>query len=263
MAKGYYSLIQYCPDAGRAEAANVGVLLYCPEKRFLDAKVSAGNDRIRRFFRGQEIDLEQINAVKRAIVRRLHVERSRFESVSDLEKFVATRANQIQLTAPRPMQVQNPVEELNELFVDYVGGRSHREKRGPVLPELDQALRRPDLEAVIQFEPAAVTIPVLNRPLRVPYAYRNGALNLIQPHVFGADDGQATRSAMNLAVEGDLLQRHSSATDPMRLIVVAAFKGAREVQTERISELFREYRVECVPTDRISDFVSRIETEAH
>ena len=34
-SKGYYSLIQYCPDLGRLEAANVGVLLFCPERGFL------------------------------------------------------------------------------------------------------------------------------------------------------------------------------------------------------------------------------------
>lgn len=35
--KGYYSIIQYCPDLSRFEAANVGVLLFCPERAFLKA----------------------------------------------------------------------------------------------------------------------------------------------------------------------------------------------------------------------------------
>ena len=29
--KGYYSAIQYCPDRSRMEAANVGVMLLCPQ----------------------------------------------------------------------------------------------------------------------------------------------------------------------------------------------------------------------------------------
>ena len=38
-SKGCYSLIQYCPDLGRLEAANVGVLLFCPEPHFLKAQL--------------------------------------------------------------------------------------------------------------------------------------------------------------------------------------------------------------------------------
>jgi hypothetical protein len=44
---GYYSLIQYCPDAAREEAANVGVVLFCPEVDYLEARTVSGNDRIR------------------------------------------------------------------------------------------------------------------------------------------------------------------------------------------------------------------------
>ena len=33
--RAYYSIIQFCPDRGRAEAANVGVLSPCPELGFV------------------------------------------------------------------------------------------------------------------------------------------------------------------------------------------------------------------------------------
>ena len=41
--KAYYCLIQYCPDMSRLEAANVGVVLFCPEKGFLAARMSRDN----------------------------------------------------------------------------------------------------------------------------------------------------------------------------------------------------------------------------
>ena len=50
--RGYYSLIQYCPDLSRLEAVNVGVVLFCPEPRFIEARTSAGNDKPRRLFGG-------------------------------------------------------------------------------------------------------------------------------------------------------------------------------------------------------------------
>ena len=39
--RGYYSLIQFCPDTCRLEVANVGVVLYCPEVSFLISKLPA------------------------------------------------------------------------------------------------------------------------------------------------------------------------------------------------------------------------------
>ena len=35
---GYYSVIQYCPDRSRLEAANVGVLLFVPAGGYLRAR---------------------------------------------------------------------------------------------------------------------------------------------------------------------------------------------------------------------------------
>ena len=49
--KGYYSVVQYCRDRSRLEAANTGVLLFCPELGYLQARTSRDNARIRRFFR--------------------------------------------------------------------------------------------------------------------------------------------------------------------------------------------------------------------
>ena len=80
-SKGYYSLIQYCPDLARLEAANIGVILFCPERGFLRAKTAQGNDRIRRFFGSQDNDWTQINAVKNAIINRLEVTGKDFKNL--------------------------------------------------------------------------------------------------------------------------------------------------------------------------------------
>jgi hypothetical protein len=55
-AKGYYSIIQHCPHLGRFEAANVGVLLFCPERHFLQAITARNNSRVIRFF-GSEVSI--------------------------------------------------------------------------------------------------------------------------------------------------------------------------------------------------------------
>src|SRR3989304_5504810 len=120
-SKGYYSLIQYCPDLSRLEAANIGVILFCPGRGFIRAKIAHGNDRIRRFFGSQDSDWTQINAVKNAIINRLEVTGKDFKNLNDLTSFIATRVNGEQGTAPRPMKVSEPEKDLDELFDDLVG----------------------------------------------------------------------------------------------------------------------------------------------
>jgi hypothetical protein len=69
--KGYYSVIQYCPDLARFEAANIGVLLFCPQSGFLKALTSGNNRRIIKFFGSAGHDWKRINTVKRALQDRL------------------------------------------------------------------------------------------------------------------------------------------------------------------------------------------------
>lgn len=48
--KGYYSLIQFCPDLSRHEMANVGVLLFVPDRKFISARTNTNNERVRVFW---------------------------------------------------------------------------------------------------------------------------------------------------------------------------------------------------------------------
>jgi hypothetical protein len=47
--KGFYSIIQYCPDLWRGEAANVGVVLFQPESRQMSVKLSDTLARVKHF----------------------------------------------------------------------------------------------------------------------------------------------------------------------------------------------------------------------
>ena len=261
-ARGYYSLSQYCPDAGRAEAANVGVLLFCPDLGFLEARLSSSNDRVRRFFHGTTLDLARLDADKRAIQTRFRVDRERFRNLEDLERFIRTRANAMLLTPARPMKVAAPEAALDELFDELVGGRRARSPKRPVLPELDRAMRSPSLAGRIQYD-QRVTVPILGTPLRVPYAYRNGELRLIKPHAFSEDEGKAMGQAARLAVDGDLLQRHPDPHDGKRRLVVVSTRARGETgPVERIDGLFREYQVAFVTRDRLGQLTAEIEKRA-
>ena len=83
--RGYYCLIQYCPDPGRLEAANLGVLLFSPEVGFLDARMASTNERVRRFFGAASFEGWALDSAKDALRARLRTDRESFRSLEDLE----------------------------------------------------------------------------------------------------------------------------------------------------------------------------------
>ena len=45
---GYYSVIQYCPNRTLMEAASIGVLMWCPDLKYVGVRVTQTNRRIER-----------------------------------------------------------------------------------------------------------------------------------------------------------------------------------------------------------------------
>ena len=262
--RGYYSLIQYCPDPSRAECANVGVVLFCPEVRFIEARTATGNDRARRFFGTDSFDPSRLRTAKRAIEDRIRVSRDDFRTLEDLNTFIQTRANELQLTVPRPVKVmETPEAELETLFQELVGGRSRKGGPRPEFPELDRALRAPSLENRIQFN-LQIEIPVLERQLRVPYAYQNGSLNLVKPQKFSGTKDRVAEVAMRLAIEGDLLHHHKGEESKRQLIVIPSFgNNQSDTAQELIRNILGEYHTRTVLPADIDAFVQEVEREAH
>ncbi len=186
MIKGYYCIIQYCPDLSRMEAANIGVILFCPEVRFIRAKTAAGNDRLRRFFGPEPRDWERIALIKSSVEKRLESDAGAFRTLADLEHFRQTRANDIQLTPPRSLLVEKPESELDRLFELLVGGRAKtttRESAAPIKRKLSVEFKRAKVEHFLR-ENLSIEVPVFHRRIEVPYGYQNGRFNLLLPVKF-------------------------------------------------------------------------------
>src|SRR5439155_9123320 len=114
----------------------IGVVLFCPDLRFLKVRTSRGNDRVRRFFRSTDLDLRRINAFKEAFEERVSSEADHLQSIEDFRIFIDTRANQLRLSEPRPMKVFDPEKDLAELFESLVGGRQRDEHAAVMRREL-------------------------------------------------------------------------------------------------------------------------------
>jgi hypothetical protein len=115
---GWYSLVQYCPDAGRLEAVNVGVLLFCSDPYVLDVRLADTNERVRRFFGSQDWAL--VDMSKEAVVERLALGRENGWQLEQVEDYVARGANLIQFTKLRETMVTEPQRDLDELFATLV-----------------------------------------------------------------------------------------------------------------------------------------------
>jgi len=264
--RGYYSLIQYCPDPGRLEAVNLGVVLFCPDSGFLDAKIGSNNDRVRRLFGTAGFDNWALNKAKQALVARLRIDKADLLNMEKLEQFVRSRANTVILSELRPVKVlKNPATELGDLFRELVGKDRRASRQKISVPELDALFERLHHQgrALVDY---AAKVPVAGKIVRVPYAYRNGAVNLVKPERFSESESTATDMAMKLAVEGDLLHRYGKDEEgEKKLVVVSTFAGEipnPDVQS-RVARVLGEYKVKAVMPAELPQFLAEVEKEAH
>lgn len=261
-SKGYYCLIQYCPDLSRLEAANIGVILFCPERRFIRAKTAQGNDRVRRFFGSQDNDWTQINAIKNSIENRLEVAGHDFKSLADLTNFISTRANEMQITPPRPMKVLNPEKDLEELFEELVGGRSREPLKysaPPVEKALAKTFREKGVEELIRRD-VTVRVPAFRKPLTVPFGFQNGRFNLIQPVRFHQTlESRVVDVACRHAVEGRSLYDHpDKQLGDLQLIVVGSFAEESSEYKDLVSDILKENKVALHSIDDVQTLIEEI-----
>lgn len=257
--RGYYCLIQYCPDLSRLEAANIGVLLFCPDRLFVQARTAHDNRRIRHFFGDERHDWSQINSFKIGIEERLEVEHPNIQTLDDLQRFIRLQANQIQITAPRPMRVGVPEEELDRLFQELVGGQHCKQKSTSFKRHVGDRFANAGLESKIVRD-VSVHVPVFNRDIEIAYGYQNGRFNLIQPVAFQSrEPASQIGKACRLAVEGRSL--HDS-TDPkygdLQLVVVGRFLSQASDTKADVHRILEEHQVQVYSEDRLPELIDEI-----
>lgn len=263
--KGWYSIVQYCPDSSRLEAANVGVVLLCPERLFFGSKVASGNDRIRKFFGATHEALQRIEEAKKSIDQRLQSEKKRIHGLDDLMTFLETRGNDFLLTPPRVTRVDAPEHDLERLFKELVGGRAigeriERPRQGAsVVRHLHEVFSRDQFREIIRHD-VTIEVPVVGQSLRATYAYNNGTLNAICAQTIHYDDDQTLTAAMKLAVKSDLLQKHN-----MALVTVAlpSVPAALADVTDRVEALFDDYNIKHIHEYELQDFANEVLAVAH
>ncbi len=251
-SKGYYSLIQYCPDLGRLEAANIGVLLFCPERGFLKAQTAPSNARIIRFFGSEGHDWKRVNAFKKGIEDRIEKERREIQTLDDLRDFIDLRANLLQITPPRPMKVIDPDKDLDDLFREVIGEPVRKTSTRSLRKHIDEKITNARLDTKVRRD-ITVVVDVFEREVEIPFGYQNARFNLINPLAFeAADPEQCVNKACKWAVEGRSLYRHpDSKLGKLQLVVVGKFRSNDRDSPGRVRRVFEDNRVKLFRTTEL------------
>ena len=268
MARGFYSVVQYCPDRFRAEAVNVGLVLLCVDPHALRVKMTGNHDRVRKLFAISKQDLENLKFSTDGLTSRIENSADELRTSEDLAAFAASRANDLRLTEPRLAKLVNFDEDFERLFAQLVETHSTAElaeaspaevlppKLGEVFYRLQQARKI--------WQPGTITVPIYKRKIEIPYAYRNGVVNLVKPHVFPANKRAETQAA-TLTVNGQLIQKHPIDGERHTLIVVSTQENAEQAKEidDHVAPLFRDLGVRLVRPLDADSFANEVEAAAH
>lgn len=268
MARGFYSIVQYCPDRFRAEAVNIGLLLLCTEPHDVRVRMTSSYARVRKLFSLAKSDFTNLKLATHGLTSRIQASAGDLRTAEDLASFASTRANDLRLTEPRLAKLDDIESDIERLYAELVDRQSmeHLAQASPaevLPPRLNEVFYRLQRDNKI-WQPGIVTVPIYKRKIEIPYAYKNGFVNLVKPHVFPATKRAESQAAM-LAINGDLIRKHPVNGEQHQLIVVSTQETAEQARevTEHVEPLFREYRVRLVRPDSVDAFAQEVERSAH
>lgn len=259
--QGWFSIVQFCPDANRLESANIGVLLFCPALDFLDVRIASDNRRIIKFFGSKDFDLSLVNSFKKGLAERLRKEHENISDHEQLLDFADRRANQIRISQPRSIRVTEPRNQIEELFGTLVGEGVQRVaddgSEASVRKRLAQSLNLPAVKSKI-YKSVKVKIPIDGRELNVPFAFRNGRFNLIQPARFQSDN--ALQTAYRYAVEGEsIYETRHERYGKLQLMVVGSFRDKNDENKAIVQRVLEKNKVKLYALEDMDQLVHEIQ----
>lgn len=260
--RGFFSIIQFCPDLDRCEGSNVGVVLAVPQIGYLGVRTSTDNEGPKRRFGKDAFDDGRLALAKRALECRILSDGKDWSRPEDLVLFSKSEGNQLVLLPPRVILVEKAEAELEELFLRlaHVEARHRQRTHKPNLRDVFE----PGLIGVPLRRDIIVTVPEFG-DMNFPYGYKNGRLNLIQPEAFPVEPREATRHASELAVKGHILFKHPNKQgEQQSLVVVGGFsETASDEIKNKIRFIFQEHDSRLVSECELPAFVDEIRREAH
>lgn len=267
MHRAFYSLVQYCPDLSRLEVANVGVVVFCPELKFLASEMTQNHTRINQMFGRGQRDLKRLKIVKAGLQGKLATTCVEQMSLEHLNQLAALHVNTIRMSQFMPCKVSSdPRSDLQIMFNDLVESKEVKttSKSKKTLDEtLERRFSDPGIVNRIRRK-IKVTVPVWDREEEIPYGYQNGRLNLITPVVFPKGKAALENRSAKYAVEGRSLYHHN---DPnygdMQLLIVGQFDDSPEDAVSTAKRIFEKHHVRLFERANLQELLDEIVSEGH
>ena len=263
MKQGYYSLIQYCPNWTRLEVCNIGVVLLCPEAKYLDVLMVEGYTRIQSFF-GKE-HLHYVKAFKDHFAQGIRNEQENVVSLESLKSFISRRANYFRMTEPRSIAIEKePKLELQNLFEDIFAGTAKPAKvqHPNTRAQLCKAIKESDVdESRIIHKVPKITVPGFPGSTITPcLGFMNGTFNLVLHRWFSPGDA-LNQIGRCVVIGKKLSETRNHIWGAQKLVVLACADD--DVAKERINDsrlIFEQNNVGVVTS--VEDVVLLLKREA-
>lgn len=236
------------------------VVLAVPELNYVGTRFAEDNQGPMQRFTREAFDDARLTVAKKALEGRILQDGPSWKTPDELRAFAEKEGNQLVLAPPRPILVEAPGEELVELYQRLVHVEPKHQRRD-YRPNL-RNIFEPSLMGVPLRKNIAVDIPELGKQMRVPYAYKNGSLNLVRAEGFPQDP---TNKINDLAVRGHLISKHKDADGtPMKLIVIGGFDpSVQESEKQRAEVVLWNHDTRLVQEQDVPEFVEEVRREAH
>jgi hypothetical protein len=239
--------------------------LFVPAIGYGDAQFSQSSAHPKTMFGAKNVDTELLSMASKALRAQFVDESANWKDVEAMELFGAKLGNDLLMTKPEVVVVENPAAELDSLFLDLVGtdkvGRLRRQRTE--MPDLSP-LKQLKMEGVKLDENVFVPIPGWGEQ-KFDFGFQNGSYNLIDKGAFPANLSQAKEKASTFGAKGQLLHK-ATENDAVhnKLIVVANFSEALSTAAlDDIAIILKGCNTEIVRADELTAFVERVRQEAH
>jgi len=198
-----------------------------------------------------------LDALKKGIENRIRIELGEEWDLSRLKVFAESRANEIRLSKLQSIKIVDPEVDLADLFNSLV----HDEAIVHRLPRVTAELRRKFEQAgVSKFlrKPKPIELPQ-GVTIEVPYAYQNGAFNLIDPVRLAGNSSDALAQASKRAVQGQWLKEFSvSRGKPAQLVVVGEVAQQEPSFVNAVKEMMADHSVKFYEMKSVEQLVQDI-----
>lgn len=118
-----YAVLRYVPRPEREEFLNIGVILYCPSKNFLNMKFSLNENRMKGFYEEGNIDelKNYLEAFKEICCgKSAQSPISKLDIASRFRWLTATKSTILQISKVHPGLCDDPMEKLEKIYAQLV-----------------------------------------------------------------------------------------------------------------------------------------------